>query len=159
MDFQIHALAAEQFEPLFSLSDADLRAENAIRQTVQSKPGTPCRVSLKDAEVGETVILVNYIHQPKSSPYQASHAIFVREGAATAQPQVNEVPDVLASRLISVRAFNAEHMMIEADVMDGDQLPAALRVLFDKPQIAYVHLHNAKPGCFAAAVTRVGECV
>ncbi|GMG82330.1 DUF1203 domain-containing protein [Paralimibaculum aggregatum] len=154
MSFQIHALPAAQFSGLFALSDEALAARNMRRMVVRAKPGTPCRVSLADAEIGETVILLNHEHQPAASPYRASHAIFVREGAAQAVPSVGEVPEALATRLLSLRLFDAGHMMIGADVVDGAALPGAIDRAFEDAAVAYIHLHNAGPGCFAAAVTR-----
>lgn len=154
MDFQIKSLPAGEFAPLFGLTDDELALRRAVRQVVTSKPGTPCRVSMQDAEVGETVILVNYDHQPEASPYAASHAIFVREGAREAHLGINEVPDVIRSRLVSLRCFDRNHMMIDADVMPGDGLSAALSTAFDDDRIAYAHIHNAKPGCFAASAVR-----
>jgi hypothetical protein len=154
MPFRIHALPYERFAPLFRLSDADLEKAGAARMVVDTKPGTPCRVSLADAEPGETVVLVNFEHQPANSPYRASHAIFIRENAEQAFPEVGEVPQVLASRLISLRAFDQRHYMVAADVMAGTKLREAIPVMFRDPAISYLHLHNAKPGCFAASVTR-----
>jgi hypothetical protein len=154
MSFQIHSLPAEDFADLFALSDVELADKNACRQTVQAKPGTPCRVSMADAEVGETVILLNYEHQPERSPYKATHAIFVREAASQAQLAVGEIPEVLRSRIISLRLFDENHMMIDADVLQGDGLVEAITTAFENNQVAYAHLHNAKPGCFAASVTR-----
>mgnify|MGYP001951149417 CR=1 FL=1 len=156
MSFQIHSLPAERFAELFRLSDAELADRNACRQIVGSKPGTPCRVSMADAEVGETVILLNYEHQPEASPYNASHAIFVREAVPQARLAVGEVPEVLRSRVVSLRLFDSSHMMIDADVLQGDDLADAITAAFENDQVAYAHLHNAKPGCFAASVTRAG---
>lgn len=154
MFFQIHALPAEPFRDLFVMSNEELQAVNARRMTVQVKPGAPCRVSLADAEIGETVILVHYEHQTAASPYKAGHAIFVREGVEQAKPATGEVPEVLRSRLISLRQFDDEGMMIEADVLNGESLSAALQTAFANARTSYVHLHYAKPGCFAARVTR-----
>lgn len=154
MSFQITPLPAEQFTHLFKLSDAELAAQQACRQVVASKPGTPCRVSMEDAEVGETVILLNYTHQSHESPYRSSHAIFVRENAKQAQIQPNEVPEVIRSRVISVRYFDQNHMMINADVIPGKEVADRLAKAFEDKDVAYVHLHNAKPGCFAASVHR-----
>ena len=75
MTFQIHALPADDFASLFELSEDELASRNAQRMTAKSQPGYPCRVSMKDADIGETVILVNHQHQPASSPYQSSHAV------------------------------------------------------------------------------------
>lgn len=154
MNFQIKSLPAEDFAHLFFLSDEDLAQHNAVRQVVTSKPGTPCRVSMQDAEIGETVILLNYAHQRGDSPYQATHAIFVRENAAQARLAPNHVPEVIASRLVSLRCFDANHMMVRADVLPGDQVGNAISSAFENTAIAYAHIHNAKPGCFAATVER-----
>lgn len=154
MSFQIHALPREPFQSLFKMSEQELNNVQATRVVVDAKPGYPCRVSLADAEVGETVILLNYQHQPADSPYQASHAIFVREHARQAFPGPGEIPDVLATRLISVRAFDERHYMVNADVVDGADLSRVMPEMFQNPKVAYLHLHNARPGCFAARVTR-----
>lgn len=154
MSFQIKSLPAEEFSQLFSLSDAELEQRNARRMPVHSKPGTPCRISLADAEIGETVILLNYQHHEAKTPFQASHAIFVRQGAKQVHPLVNEVPEVLRSRLISVRAFDEEGMMVGADVVSGEDLEDAISTAFGSETVRYVHLHYAKPGCFAASVVR-----
>ena len=154
MPFQIHALPKEPFAPFFVLSDDELAERGARRMTVRAKPGTPCRISLADAEIGETVILLNHTHQPHDTPFRASHAIFVRENAETAEMTPGEIPEVLRSRLISVRSFDTDHMMIDADAVDGAKLDAVLESAFENPDCTYIHLHYAKPGCFAATVTR-----
>jgi hypothetical protein len=154
MSFQIHALPADLFEPLFSMSDGELAKVPASKMLVDSKPGYPCRVSLADAEVGETVVLVNYMHQSAETPYQATHAIIIRENAKQEFPDVGTVPAVLATRLISARAFDESHHMIDADVVDGSRLSEAIPAMLENPEVAYLHLHNARQGCFAARVTR-----
>ncbi|MGB7321783.1 MAG: DUF1203 domain-containing protein [Albidovulum sp.] len=154
MNFQIKALPETEFAHLFELTDAELAERQACRQVVTAKPGTPCRVSMADAEVGETVILLNYAHQPEKSPYQATHAIFVRVHAEQAEIAINDVPEVILSRLVSVRFFDSNHMMVDAEVVPGNTVSSVISKAFDKPEIAYIHLHNAKPGCFAASVHR-----
>jgi hypothetical protein len=154
MSFQIHALPPDPFKPLFALSDTELAKVRATRMIVDSKPGYPCRVSLADAEIGETVMLVNFMHQSAESPYQATHAIFVRENAEQAFPGLGTVPEVLETRLISARAFDDKHYMVDADVVDGSRLSKSIPEMLQNPGVAYLHLHNAKPGCFAARVTR-----
>lgn len=154
MNFQIKALPETEFTHLFEMTNAELAERQACRQVVTGKPGIPCRVSMADAEVGETVILLNYAHQPEKSPYQASHAIFVREHAEQAEIAINDVPEVIRSRLISVRLFDINHMMVDAEVVAGSTVSSVISKAFDRPEIAYIHLHNAKPGCFAASVHR-----
>ena len=154
MTFQIEALRPEDFAAFFKMSDAELARNNARKMVVTVSPGTPCRVSLADAEVGETVVLVNYEHQPANSPYRSRHAIFVRQGVQQAHPAVDEVPKVLLSRLISLRLFDHDDMMVDADVVPGTELKDAIVQAFTNRGVSYLHLHYAKPGCFAASVKR-----
>ena len=154
MSFQIHALPAKPFIPLFTMSADELAANRASRMTADAKPGYPCRVSLADAEPGETVVLVNHEHQPGDTPYRSAHAIFVREHARQAFPEPGEVPEVLRLRLISIRAFSESHFMRNAEVVDGSDLEKAMAVMLTAPNVAYLHLHYAGPGCYAAGVTR-----
>jgi Protein of unknown function (DUF1203) len=154
MTFQIHALPKTLFEDLFALPDADLEKMGMLRVRAESEPGYPCRVSLQDARVGEELILLNYQHLSGKSPYAASHAIYVRKDARQAQVKPGEVPEVLSSRLLSVRGFNRQQLMVEADVIDGQDLAAKLETLFSNIEVDIVHIHNAKQGCFAAKATR-----
>lgn len=154
MSFQITGLPRATFSALFALTDAELALRNAVRMVADKRPGFPCRVSLRDAEPGEKVLLLNYEHLAVASPYRSRHAIFVRENAVDAQLDVDEIPEVLETRLLSVRAFDRAGMMIDADVMQGSELVPAISRMLDKSAVDYLHVHNAKPGCFAARVDR-----
>ena len=155
MAYRICGLDPAPFVPLYDQPDAALAARGVVRLTVAAKPGAPCRVTLADAEPGEHVLLLNYEHLPVATPYRSAHAIFVREGAMHVAEAVDHVPDVLAIRLLSVRAFDAAGMMRDADVIEGRDLEALINRLFADPQVAYLHAHNAKRGCFAARIDRV----
>lgn len=159
MSFQISPLARRLFEPLFALNDAELAAKGAVRQVADAHPGYPCRVSLTDAEVGEMVILVHFEHHSAATPFRASHAVYVRPTASEAVLAAGEVPLSLRSRLLSVRAFDARGMMIKADVVEGGALEPLIADMFDDPRAAYLHVHFASPGCYAARVDRAGPLV
>jgi len=154
MTFQIKALPADEFTALFSLDDTELKRRRARREIVQSSPGTPCRVSLEDAAVGEEVILLNYEHQDGDTPFQASHAIYIRKDARQAAPDIDEVPALFRTRLVSIRGFDESHMMVDADAVDGTVLEGAIDKMFASPAVEYIHLHNAKLGCFTAKAVR-----
>jgi Protein of unknown function (DUF1203) len=155
MSFQISGLPVAQFAPLFGLSDAELAKQNIVRHTANQSPGFPCRVSLEDAEPGETLLLLNYEHLDVASPYRSRYAIYVRENAKEAHVVVNEVPQVLRRRLLSLRAFDQAGMLLDADVVDGSDIESLIERIFSNPAVKYIHVHNAKPGCFAARVDRV----
>ncbi len=155
MSYRISGLPLADFEPLFGLDDETLRARNVVRMTADEKPGFPCRVTLEDAEPGETLLLLNYEHQAAATPYRSSHAIFVREAARAEAIFENEVPQSLSGRLLSVRAFDADGMMVDADCIEGPALEPVIERLFGDSRTAYLHVHNARRGCFAARVDRL----
>ena len=154
MNFQIIALEPDRFARLFDLSDESLAEHLAVRVVATSKPGFPCRVSLADAEVGDELILVNHQHLAGDSPYRATHAIYVRRGAVQARPAVNETPAMFLGRTLSLRAFDDLAMLVGADLVAGEDLGDALGRLLANPNAAYVHIHYAKPGCYAARADR-----
>ncbi len=154
MDFQISALDVDRFRQLFGLDQEALARVGVQRLVADTKPGFPCRISLRDAEVGENVLLMNYEHQSKPTPFQSSHAIFIREWASQATPDRNEIPEMFRHRLLSVRAFDASGVMTDADVVEGARLEALIVRMLTSSSVDCLHLHNAKPGCYTAMVKR-----
>lgn len=154
MSYRITGLPAEQFAPLFDLSDEALAARGAVRRTAdERRPGYPCRVSLTDAEPGDELILVNYEHHPVDSPYRMRFAVYVRRGEKT-YDAVDAIPEQLRIRTLAVRAFDANAMMAGWELVEGRELEAAIERLFANPAAAYLHIHYAAPGCYAARVDR-----
>ena len=154
MSFRITGLSPEPFRHLFGLSDRDLVQHGARRYVADKTPGFPDRIELRDAEPGEKLILVNYTHQPADNPYRASHAVFLIEAAEAAYDRVGEVPEVLRRRQISLRAFDGEDFLVDADLAAGEAIETTIERLFLDPRVAYIQAHYAKPGCFAARVDR-----
>lgn len=154
MGFQIAGLALDSFRPLFGLSDAELARHGARRYVADSKPGFPCRVTLEDAEPGETLILLPFQHQPAESPYRASGPIFVRETARESYRGRDHIPAQLRTRLLSVRAYDEAGLMVSADVVQGTELESLIERFFGDPQVAYLHAHYARQGCFACRIDR-----
>ncbi len=154
MSFRITGLDPAPFRHLYGLTDDELAAHGARRTIANAKPGFPDRVELRDAEPGERLLLLNYTHQPADTPYRASHAIFVREGAEQAYEAVDEVPKALRLRPISLRAFDGHGEMVDADLVDGRVLEAVIERLLDNPEVRYLQAHYAKRGCYAARIER-----
>lgn len=152
--FVLRGLDPAPFLPLFALDDDALAARNARRVVATSKPGFPCRVSLVDAEPGETLILANFEHLPVDSPFRSRHAVYVREAAGDPPDYRDTLPEQFRSRMLSLRAFDQAGMMIDADLADGREAEVAIARMFTDPAVAYLHAHFAKPGCFAARIDR-----
>jgi hypothetical protein len=153
MSFRIAGLDPAPFLPLFALSEAELAARGAERVRVDANPSAPCRISLDDAEIGEHVLLLSHEHQPADTPYRQQGPIFVRETRARFEG-VDAVPPALARRPLSLRGFDAAHAMVEADLCDGAEAPALISRFFANHDVAYIHAHYVRRGCFAATITR-----
>lgn len=153
MSFRITGLDPAPFRELHTLPEDKLVALGVERVRVDEKPGAPCRISLEDAEVGESVLLLSYGHQTADTPYRQQGPIFIRETTKRFDA-VDVLPSVFATRLLSLRGFNAEGSMIEADVVQGAEADALIERFFANADVAYIHAHYAKRGCFAARIDR-----
>ena len=153
-DFRIKALNENAYAALMGLGERQLAAHHARWITADAKPGYPCRATLQEAEIGERVLLLPYAHLDVDSPYRASGPVFVRENAETVVPDINEIPEILTTRLLSVRAYDQQHFMIQAETTQGPELKSVIRKQLSNSDVAYLHIHNANPGCFNCAVYR-----
>ncbi len=153
--FRISGLAEQEFAPLFALGDDELATLNIERVSAAANPGYPCRVSLVDAEVGEELLLLPFEHLRADSPYRSSGAIFVRRGARRPDLAPGEIPPYVSTRLVSLRAYDGTHRMVHADVCEGSVLADAINTAFANAEVAYLHLHNARRGCYSCRVDRV----
>lgn len=154
MDFRITGLSPEPFLPLYGLPEAELAARGVIRQRVDADTGFPDRIEMREARPGETVLLLNHTCMDLPSPYRTTHAIYVREGATETFDAVNTIPAVMESRLLSLRAFDAAGMIVDAEVVEGAAMRPVLDRLLGQPQVAWVHAHNARRGCYSGRIER-----
>jgi hypothetical protein len=154
MGYRVIGLSPEPFRHFFGMQDAELEVHGIKRYLVDKEPGFPDRIEMRDCTVGETVLLLNHVCQTADTPYRASHAIFVREGAQETFNAIDQIPDVMRIRLLSVRGYSKEGMMLDADVVDGQELDPLIQRFFDNQQIEYIHVHNAKRGCYSGRIER-----
>lgn len=155
MDFRIRGLLPDTFRPLFALSDAALAGRGIQRAVADdSTPGYPCRVSLAHAEPGEELLLLSHEHQPAQSPYRAAGPILIRRNATAAFDAVNLVPDPVRVRLLSLRAYDAGDLIVDAEVVEGRDLEPLLTKWLAREEVSYLHIHYARHGCFACRVDK-----
>lgn len=154
MSFRITGLPPEHFADLFALPDEELARRGAVRRIADGRsPGYPCRVSLTDSLPGDELLLVNYEHHAVASPYRMRFAVYVRPGEERFDA-VDTVPEQLRLRTLAVRTFDEGAMMVGWELVDGRELEGAIERLFADPKAAYLHVHFAAPGCYAARVDR-----
>jgi len=154
MSFRIRGLAPEPFAPLVLLDDDALAVRGIQRLTADEPHSAPCRISLTDAEPGERLLLLAYEHQPAASPFRASGPIFVREALDQPFDAIGQIPDAIARRMISARAYDADAMMVEGELVPGGDLEPLLERWLARSEVDVVHLHYARRGCYAALAER-----
>lgn len=154
--FQLSGINHNQFLPLLDLSDAELSEQGIVRTQATSNPGFPCRVSLEDAAIGDELLLLPYWHHQVNTPYSSLGPVYIRIGVTQAILPPGIVPDYVTRRIISIRAYDQRNMMIAADVSPGSAVAQRIRRLFNDPNVSYIHLHNAKQGCFSCLASRFG---
>jgi len=154
MSYRVRGLSPEFFASLFALTDDELSSRGAVRRFADEPNAFPCRVSLEDASPGEEVLLLPYRHHDVSSPYQSSGPIYVRRNAISPYDRVDEIPRMQLGRLTSVRAYDASGFLVESDVVPGTDLDRLARHFLENPRVDYLHVHNARPGCFAFRIDR-----
>ena len=154
MTFRVEGLDPSPFRTLVGRSDDELLAMGVTRCVVDAKPGFPDRIEVRDLEIGETALLLSYEHQPAATAYRSRHAIFIGETSRRPLNMVDELPQAILIRPISLRAFDDEGVMLAADLADGTALTPIIERFFGDPRVAYIHAHYAKRGCYAACITR-----
>lgn len=154
MSYRVLGLSPEPFLPLYGLSDRELAARGVERVVADAPIGYPDRVEMRDAAPGESLLLMNHVHLDARNPFRASHAIFVREGASERYVAIDAIPEVLRVRPISLRAFDRDDRMVDADLVDGRALEEAILRFFADERVDYLHAHYAKRGCYAARIER-----
>jgi len=135
--------------------DADeanrLRKASTVFQVADSFPGYPCRQCLRDAEVGEVVALVSYDPFVLDSPYHSASPIYLHKEDC-GSPDISAIQPQQLRRRLSVRAFDAQEMMVEAEVIDGQNLEETATRLLSVDGVEFLHVHNASPGCWALRI-------
>jgi hypothetical protein len=154
MSFIVTGLPVESFQALFGLDDAALAERGIVREVVAQGDRCPCRVTLEDAPVGESVLLLNHEHHDADTPYRSNYAIFVREAARETRRVAGDLPPVLRGRPIAIRAYSLSGMLLGAELALNDDVAEVIERRFANPEAAYLHAHNAAYGCYAARIDR-----
>ncbi|KAL4874234.1 hypothetical protein BJY04DRAFT_225248 [Aspergillus karnatakaensis] len=144
-----------KFTPLpapLAVSNADSHP-STIRKTVDQESSYPCRRCLHDGKTGEEILLISYNPFLGSSPYTGPGPIFVHR-ECTRYECDGSVPEQQARRLLSVRAYDPEHMMVDMGVVQGRELKGKVVEIFTNDKVEYIHIHYAGAGCFAVRVDR-----
>ena len=156
MTYRIRGIDRGEVDGFIGADDATLADVGAVRVVATVRPGFPCRVSLVDAEPGESLILFHHVSHDVATPYRSAYAVFVREDAGEPAEYVDQVPPVFEGRPLALRGFDGDAMLRSAALAAPGEADARIRALLDDEGIRYIDVHNAAHGCFAARVERHG---
>jgi len=155
MKYRISGLKADPFIHLFGQDEGYLKQHGVIRKKVDSHPGYPDRISLRDIPAGETALLINHLYQPAQTPYFGSHAIYLWENWTQQGIYTDEIPAVMTHRLLSLRGFDGHDYLTQADICEGSAADEMIMRFFANPAVCYIQVHNAKQGCYSCLVERI----
>ena len=131
----------------------DTAALGAHRRLAEGRE--PCRRCLRDTEPGEPLVLASYDPFTRRSPYAGEGPVFVHaDGCEPFRPVPGAVSQQVGGRVLSLRAYDGEAMMTEAEVIEGERFAERASALLGGEGVAFLHAHFAGPGCFAFRVDR-----
>jgi hypothetical protein len=128
-----------------------LREKATVFHVADSFPGYPCRQCLKDAQVGEVLALVSYDPFLENSVYRSASPIYIHK-ADCGEADVSTIQSQQLTRTLSVRAFDADEMMQEGEVIEGVDLEEVAKRLLALDGVEFIHVHNASRGCWALRI-------
>lgn len=127
---------------------------NTIRRIVTSGTGAPCRHCLQNGTAGETILLGSYNLPGPQGIYWTPSPIFLHERPCTRFDADNQVPDIVRTSLVSVRAYDQNQMCLYdlGQVAPGPEADAPLAHAIADPRTDFVNIHTARPGCLLCRV-------
>lgn len=147
LGFSLTPISDEQADELLS-------RPGLTRRVADGYPGYPCRRCLRDAEVGEVLVLASFNPFDGQSEYSQPGPIFLHADGCRPFRSNDRVPAQLLRRQLSVRAFDESHAMVDARIVLGTGLDAVARELLEGERVAYLHVHAAAAGCWAVRIDR-----
>lgn len=146
---------AFRFTPIDASIADELRRGASDIYVADETPGYPCRQCLRDAAVGDELVLVSHDPFRTDSPYRSASPIFLHSRPCKPPDDLGVIPTQLSCRQLSVRSFDRREMMIDAAVIDGRELTFVIDRFLRDDAATHLHIHNAGRGCWAVTVDRV----
>ncbi len=159
---------ASELSARWGQSGMDDAGNRLRRVTAQARPmapdgsrpdgtGAPCRHCLRDAAIGDELLLGSYLMPRPQGIYWTPSPIFVHATPCEQFARLNEVAPIVRDRLVSVRAYDGDDQCIYelGHAGDGNAIDAPLLRALDDPRTAFVNIHTAKPGCMLCRVERL----
>jgi hypothetical protein len=116
----------------------------------------PCRFTLTDHPPGTKMRLLSWAVAQPVGVYGLRSPVFLSAEGGHGWDRPGEVPPIVASRQVALRAYDAAGMMIyDANrlVLEGGHAHI-ISALLDRPEVAVINAHTALAGCFLCRFER-----
>jgi hypothetical protein len=118
--------------------------------------GVPCRHCLRNVDAGEEYLILAYRPFPALQPYAETGPIFLHAHECERAEGGDDLPPMLESSDYIVRGYGADDRIVYGT---GAVIPTAgiaqrAETLFERPDIAYLHVRSARNNCFQCRIER-----
>lgn len=120
--------------------------------------GIPCRHCLQDVAAGELYLILAHRPFPEVQPYAELGPIFLHAEACERYAQGEEVPPVVVrSQRMLIRGYNAQNRIVygTGQVVPVEKIQVTAEKLFERPEIAYIHVRSASNNCYSCRIDRI----
>lgn len=119
--------------------------------------GNPCRHCLQDIAAGAPMLVLAHRPFPAPQPYAELGPIFVHAGDCPRYDAGADVPAMFLKReAILLRGYGADDRIVygTGKFIPTEEIASMARHLFERPEIAYLHLRSASNNCFQCRIER-----
>jgi hypothetical protein len=152
-DYRIDAIGSDYLDRIRA-SGVDDFGNTVVTLVNESAKGTPLRCCLREAEVGEEVVLIAYQPARLGGPYMEVGPVFIHAERCDGYKTSGSYPEGFRHRQLLFRAYDIEGTQVDNKIADGIDAEAAIADLFSMSRVADVHARNVLAGCFMFKVHR-----
>ena len=130
---------------------------NPVERSVDEAGGSPCRHCLLECEPGQAVLLGSYNLERPRGIYWTPSPIFIHEQDCRRYSGQDELPEIVVSRFVSLRAYDRNDRIIYelGEALEGREAKAAVAHSIQDARTTYINIHTAKPGCLLCRIERL----
>ena len=118
--------------------------------------GVPCRHCLKKVAAGDAYLVLAYRPFPELQPYAETGPIFLHAEECERATDGETLPEMLTSSDYIVRGYGDDDRIVYGSgaVIATDAISARAESLFERGDIAYIHVRSAKNNCYQCRIER-----
>ncbi len=151
---RFHAMPSEDAENLWN--GGNDAYGNRPETMVSDGPGHPCRHCLRNIDEGQSLLVFAYRPFPSLQPYAETGPIFLHATPCPRYTCDDALPPVLSSPDYIVRGYGPDDRIVYGSgaVTPTEYIPERARKLFERDDIAYVHVRSARNNCYQCRIDR-----